>query len=347
MLAKTDDFRNSISDLRTEIDHVIGSIAQCAAVTDRINQLVGVRDRAQNAVNHLTEMPKPQETDCPEKQVEWLQRMKQLVEPVAATDPEIGRFLGPLLSIPEALPTDPGRLRDLCAEVESARVNEIKTLTQEIAGWNQEISTLYNPFPSAETRGRSFIAKLREVLCHIPVAPRELREVRSEIERLSIWDMVRKRAPLGMKGAMVDLVSLRGRLDELLGYLPNLAGGVAVDQPRGFETGGISTDGSVMELRKPHGPKPAMERHHQIAFIVNSFGNDWRQKDTLEKIAEKLDRAMLSLPRAWNRWERVPRTWGRAVEYHADRVCKVLTYSLEMAARPNSRQTPGTPAARS
>lgn len=221
MIAKTGDIRNSIGDLRTEIDRVIGSVAQCADVADRINQLVGVRDRAQNAVNHLTEMPGPLETDCPEKPAEWLQRMKHFVEPVAATDPEIRRFLGPLLSILESLPTDPGPLHDLCAEVESARVNEIKTLRQEIAGWNQEISTLYGPFQPAETQVRTFIAELRGILDSLPVEPHQLRDIRAEIKKLSLWKAtLQSFPPLFMRSTYADLLIVSRRLDELLAYLP-------------------------------------------------------------------------------------------------------------------------------
>ena len=328
---------------------MVALVAECAGVADRINQLVGLRDRAQNAMNHLRETPRPPETDGQQKQVEWVQRIRQFVEPIAATDPEIRGFLETLLIIPETPPTDPHRLKDLCAEVENARVTQIEELTQKIAAWNQEISTLYRPFQPTEILIRSFIGELRDTLCRIPVGLRELREVRSEIERLPIWDTARKRTRLGMKGSMVDLVSLRGRLDELLGYLPNTAGHVVAPQPPGTATSVVSSDGTAVEFlrKRRRGPKPAMERHHKITEIVKCFGNDWRKEHTLEQIAEDLDRAKVSVPKAWKQWERVPQTWVRAVEYHADRVRKILTHSLEMMTRHNSSQTPGTPAVQS
>lgn len=326
---------------------VIELVAQCAGVAERMNRLMGLRDRAQTTVNHLTETRRPLETDRPEKQVEWIQRVKHVVEPVATTDPEIRGFLSPLLVIPETLPSDPGPLRNLCAEVEGAHGNVIKTLTHEIAGWNQEISGLYRPFQPTEDEVRRFMGDLREVLCRIPVEPRQLREVRSEIERLVMWDMVGKRSPMRMKGTMADLESLRGRLDELMEYLPSTAGNVSAPQPTDVATRTVSSDGSGVgfEPSRRHGPKPAMEQHRQTARIVGSFGREWRQQDALEKIAEELDRAQIPLPHAWKRWKRVPRTWSRAVEYHSDRVRKTLVYSLEMAARPNPGPTPGTPAA--
>ena len=238
--AKTEHFRDSIIRLRASIDDVAGLVAECADIADQINQLAGLRNRAQNILNHLVETTRPRDAECQEKQVEWIQRMKQLIEPVAVSDPEIFHFVEPLLRITEAIPTDPGRLSDLCGEVGKACLKQMDELAQAIAAWNKEIDTLYSPFPATEMRVRSFIGEVRETLGRIPVEAREAREVRSEIERLSIWDMVRKTAPLGMKGSLVDLVTVQGRLDELLVLLSDTAGHITGLQPTEVATRVVS-----------------------------------------------------------------------------------------------------------
>ena len=78
-----------------------------------------------------------------------------------------------------------------------------------------------------------------------------------------------------------------------------------------------------------------MDYHHAIAARVKPFGEEWRNEDNLEEIAEQLDRDNISIPpkSEWRTLKPAARSWKRAVENFPRFVRKAITYSLKMASR--------------
>jgi hypothetical protein len=84
------------------------------------------------------------------------------------------------------------------------------------------------------------------------------------------------------------------------------------------------------------GPTAKEDRHRAIARKVAEFkrryGEGWRKKENLERIAERLDKDPLTPPsKAWADWRAPARSWRRALQIHPDRVVKALEYSLKWA----------------
>jgi hypothetical protein len=77
-------------------------------------------------------------------------------------------------------------------------------------------------------------------------------------------------------------------------------------------------------------------RHRAIARKVAEFkrryGEGWRKKESLARIAERLDKDPPTPPsKAWEDWKPPALSWRRALEIHPDRVLKALEYSLKWA----------------
>lgn len=95
---------------------------------------------------------------------------------------------------------------------------EIDTRTKKINAWDKEIEGLTSPFPKTERESCIFLGDLQDVLKVLPIEPPQLGNIRSEIERLEIWENARNRF-LGMRPSYADLLAVRLRLGEMLKYL--------------------------------------------------------------------------------------------------------------------------------
>ncbi len=95
---------------------------------------------------------------------------------------------------------------------------EIDTRTKKINAWDKEIKGLTSPFPKTEREIYIFLGDLRDVLKVLPIEPPQLGNIRSEIERLEIWENARYRF-LGMRPSYSDVLAVRLRLGEMLKYL--------------------------------------------------------------------------------------------------------------------------------
>ncbi len=99
---------------------------------------------------------------------------------------------------------------------------------QQIDDWQKEIDVLYKPFPGTEREIYSFLGELQRILNALPVEPPQLRDIRSEIERLDIWAAARSRCPY-MGPGYADLQIVDRRLMEMLVHL------APEKKPIGFE----------------------------------------------------------------------------------------------------------------
>ena len=82
-----------------------------------------------------------------------------------------------------------------------------------------------------------------------------------------------------------------------------------------------------------------MDYHRAVENIVNRFGYKWRNEDSLERIAKRLDEDKVRTPPSKKRAALKPpaRRWERAVELYRERVCKSIAHSLDMVSRDISK----------
>ena len=115
--------------------------------------------------------------------------------------------------------SDENELKDLAREGKSKK--KIISIRKHIGEKTKEIEKLYAPFGPTESNLRSFMGDLRQLLNAIPMQPLELGNLRSEIERLGLPSNIQKKwPPLGMRASYGDLLIIKGRLGEMLAYLP-------------------------------------------------------------------------------------------------------------------------------
>lgn len=114
---------------------------------------------------------------------------------------------------------------DVTVEEKDARTKRIEQLEEQVETYKREMARLHGPFQPAEAQVRGFISDLRRVLSSLPVEPQQLRGIRAEIEKLSVWANVLKHfPPLPMQGTYDDLLIVKARLAELLEYFPKRSG---------------------------------------------------------------------------------------------------------------------------
>lgn len=130
------------------------------------------------------------------------------------------------------------------------------TLKKRINAWQEEIDRLYAPFGPTESNLRSFMEDLRQLLNAIPLQPLELGQLRLEIERLDLPSNIQKKwPPLGMRASYNELLIIKGRLGEMLAYLP----------------AGDNSEGQASALHQPHVvTAPQNERRHRGPNIEKS-----------------------------------------------------------------------------
>jgi hypothetical protein len=90
------------------------------------------------------------------------------------------------------------------------------------------------------------------------------------------------------------------------------------------------------------GPMAKENRHRAIARWVAEFqrryGDKWRKKENLERLAERLHNDPLTPPsKTWANWRAPARSWRRAVQNHPDLVVKTLEYSLKWARQHTAK----------
>ena len=120
------------------------------------------------------------------------------------------------------------RLPNPNIELSPEEAEQVSRRKQQIDDWQQEIDTLYKPFPGTERATCNFLGDLENAFNALPIEPPQLRDIRLEIERLDIWTRAHNRM-LGMRPGYVDLQIIDQRLTEMLAYL------APGEKPIGFE----------------------------------------------------------------------------------------------------------------
>jgi hypothetical protein len=82
---------------------------------------------------------------------------------------------------------------------------------------------------------------------------------------------------------------------------------------------------------RKRGPTPDLERHCNIARIVQPYGDDWRQDANLNLIGDALDSAKIPVSPKWKKWKTPARSFSRALEMRKHLVIKAIQYSLDQA----------------
>jgi hypothetical protein len=86
-----------------------------------------------------------------------------------------------------------------------------------------------------------------------------------------------------------------------------------------------------LSTKRPGRPPLDPKRYEAIAVVVESFGDNWR--DRLDEIAEKLDKKKIAPSEEWKDRQPPARTWARAFENFPDAVKKAIDYALKQAAK--------------
>jgi hypothetical protein len=92
---------------------------------------------------------------------------------------------------------------------------EIEHLQQRVDSYNQEVNTLYGPFPQVERDRAALVVELRSLLNSIPMKPSILREIRKEIERLELLTIPQ----VTIRKTVEELQVLEQRLVEIQQHL--------------------------------------------------------------------------------------------------------------------------------
>ena len=169
------------------------------------------------------------------------------------------------------------------------------------------------------------IAIRRAILRGPSPLAQKLNDILSDIQRLNFEMGVQR---LSGPDTILDVA----HKDQVIG-LTKLACEIIAAELPDMATGSAEYQRQTIKQKQRHGPLPAMENHRKISEVVKQQDGDWREEAVLEKIAEELDQKIIPLPKGWKKWDRKPRNWKRAAEYHLDRVRKRISYSLKMAAR--------------
>lgn len=132
---------------------------------------------------------------------------------------------------------------------------------------------------------------------------------------------------------VLDAISLADADDKSVTTFTRIQGAARPDAPLSDVAAGPE------RWRGSRGPDADDQRHSTIAKIVALQGNGWRRSaDAKQAICIALDNAKELVPDQWTRWKpNGARSWQRALEYHPDRVVKVLQNSLNMQKRYSSK----------
>jgi hypothetical protein len=124
------------------------------------------------------------------------------------------------------------------------------SLKNQIESWQREIDGLYVPFGPTEIELRAFVHELRRVLNAIPIRPPQLRQFRSEVERLPLIAAIERPLPLEMRASYDDLLTISHRLLEMIDLFPASEGEASGGPPRPHTILGVRSE----ERQRQRGP---------------------------------------------------------------------------------------------
>ena len=134
----------------------------------------------------------------------------------------IGERLADERKIAELAEFISGEYKKLGEKPEQRNPDEVTQLVKRLRPVQEQIDRRHRQFPGTKYELGTFLRHLRDCLNRAPTAPAEIRDLRREIERLDV--LHRSVETLGWQGAQTDLLTVRGRLQEMQGCLESDAG---------------------------------------------------------------------------------------------------------------------------
>jgi hypothetical protein len=177
-------------------------------------------------------------------------------------------------------------------------------LFELVAMLNDYLDRLYAPFPRTESSLKTCLDNLRQLLNDLPLEPPQLRELRSEVERLEVWKRTQHFPPPAMWQMERDLPILGRKLQGMLEVL--------------LAPSSDPTAGPQKRRQKPPVDPRIVDLKRLVREFYEEIVRQGRRGEIHEQICMRLanhDRppnvkwGSLPWPKALDRYPKAVRTW--------------------------------------
>ncbi len=173
----------------------------------------------------------------------------------------------------------------------NARIKELEDATVTM---QREIDTLFEPFPDTREKVRNLVGDVQRALADLLTEPPQLRDIRSEMERLGLWaETPVNFLPLSMRNAKAELPIVKNRLSEMTVWL-------------------------AKESKRPTARSKNPHRERLKAKVVEMRSADFSHK----RMCNQLDDERLSTPKNWEgiTWKRAYLSKRKTVDSYLSRL---------------------------